>query len=196
MSETRERKKPGVASVQALARLLSTMQVDDMVVMMNLLDTDGDGTVTKTEFGVYYKRLKDCDNAAFEAVWKEIDTNGDGNLTLNELCDYYGVDQGEAASALKKFKKEMTDEKVLEALQLQSLLNEEQQRQDKQKKAHADRLAALAALCDEEDEEDEEAMASPPPKAKGPVAESPLTLDQLTREAKRRGDLAPHHFNS
>ena len=73
---------------------------------------------------------------------------------------------------------------------------EEQQRQDKQKKAHADRLAALAALCDEEDEEDEEAMASPPPKAKGPVAESPLTLDQLTREAKRRGDLAPHHFNS
>ena len=105
-----------------------------MVVMMNLLDTDGDGTVTKTEFGVYYKRLKDCDNAAFEAVWKEIDTNGDGNLTLNELCDYYGVDQGEAASALKKFKKEMTDEKVVEALQLQSLLNEEQQRQGQRKR--------------------------------------------------------------
>ena len=131
------------------------MDVDDMVTMMNLLDSDGDGTVTKAEFAVYYQRLKECSDAAFETVWKEIDKNGDGELTLNELCEYYGIDTKKCASALKQ-QKEMSDDKLLEALQLQSLLNDAKQKQDTQKREHARRLAALAALVAEEESEEEE----------------------------------------
>lgn len=182
------------------------MNVDDLVVMMNLLDTDGDGTVTKLEFGVYYKRLKQCDDAAFEAAWKLIDGDGDGNLTLNELCKYYGVDTNNCATALKKYKSEMDDEKILEALQLQSLLQEEQQRHDKQVKTRADRLRALAELAEEEMEaeaeagaEEEETSFSTPvvagnKKKAATAAVTPLTMEEITRDAKRRGDLAPHHF--
>ena len=39
------------------------MNVDDMAVMMDLLDADGDGKVSKAEFGAYYKRLHNCEDA-------------------------------------------------------------------------------------------------------------------------------------
>ena len=87
------------------------LSVDDMVAMMHMLDADGDGTVSKTEFGIYYKRLKGIDDAAFDEVWRKIDTDGDGNLSVNELCAYYGIDSGECNRALQREKKrEMSDE--------------------------------------------------------------------------------------
>ena len=105
------------------------MNVDDMVVMMSLLDADGDGRVTKQEFGIYYKReVRSCDEKEFEAVWKEIDTDGDGVLSLSELCSFYGIDTGECADAVRA-QHGMSDERVLEALAVQSLVNEARQKQ-------------------------------------------------------------------
>ena len=99
------------------------MNVADMAAMMHVLDADGDGSVSKTEFGIYYKRLKNLDDAAFDAVWNKIDKDGDGNLSVSELCDFYGIDSGACASALQRERnREMTDDQLLEALQLQSLL--------------------------------------------------------------------------
>lgn len=169
------------------------MNVDDMVVMMSLLDADGDGKVTKLEFGVYYKRLRDCDDAAFEAIWREIDADGDGILTLNELCNFYGIDTGDCASALKAHKG-MNDDRVLEALALQSLVNEARQREEMQRKAHAARLRALSELADEMNDEEEDTAPSPTVVTSKMPAASPMTMQELTRMSKARGDLAPHHF--
>ena len=161
---------------------------------MNLLDTDGDGQVTRSEFGVYYKRLKSCSDAEFEAVWKDIDANGDGELTLNELCDYYGVARSDCADAVKA-QKSMSDEKVLEALQLQSLLNEVRLKEELQRKKHAERLRALAALiAEDEDEEGEEAAPSPVTTKTTSPSSPGMSLSQLISESKRRGDLAAHHY--
>ena len=161
------------------------MNVDDMVGMMMLLDADGDGTVTRDEFAVYYKRLKNCSDAEYEAVWREIDMDGDGTLTLNELCRYYGIDTGECAQSISEHKG-LDDDKILEALQLQSLLNEVRQKQQMQQKAHASRLAALSALADEMS--DEEAVPSPT------VVTTKISLEEITRQSKRRGELAPHFY--
>ena len=163
-----------------------------MVVMMSLLDADGDGKVTKLEFSVYYKRLRACDDAEFESVWREIDADGDGVLTLNELCKFYGIDTGECADALRA-QRDMSDERVLEALALQSLVNEARQKQELQRKAHASRLAALSALADEMSDE-EDTAASPTVVTSNMAPEPPMTFQELTRMSKRRGDLAPYHF--
>ena len=161
------------------------MDVDDMVVMMNLLDTDGDGRVTKGEFGVYYRRLKDCSDDDFEAAWRQIDADGDGVLTLNELCKYYGIDTRECASRLAEHQA-LDDEKVLEALQLQSLLNEERMKQLKQQKAHADRLRALSELADDVSDDESSSPVS--------VTAPTMTMQDIIRESKRRGDIAARFF--
>ena len=165
-----------------------------MVKMMSLLDADGDGRVSKLEFGVYYKQLKSCTDTAFEAAWKEIDQNGDGELTLNELCDYYGVARDECAAALKAHTSAMDDNKILEALQLQGLLNAARLKQEQQQRLHAERLRALAALVDEEEDEEDEAASSPTTAKAASPASPGISMEQLIRESKRRGDLAPHHF--
>ena len=166
------------------------MNVDEMVVMMSLMDTDGNGQVTKSTFGAYYKRLKACSDAEFDSAWRQIDTNCDGVLSLNELCQYYSIPCGECASALAA-QKEMDDEKILEALQLQALLNEARLKEEQQKKAHAERLRALAVLADEvSDDED----ASSPTVVTKARAASPLTMQDIIRQSKLRGELAPHHY--
>ena len=172
------------------------LSVDDMVAMMHMLDADGDGTVSKTEFGIYYKRLKGIDDAAFDEVWRKIDTDGDGNLSVNELCAYYDIDSGECNRALQREKKrEMSDEQLLEALQLQSLLNEERQRQEQLRKTHAARLKALAELVEEEDDDDDEQPVSSPDTVIAPtIAASPMTMKDLIRDSKRRGDIHPRFF--
>ena len=139
-------------------------------------------------FGIYYKRLKDLDDAAFDHVWSQIDGDGDGILTVGELCRYYKIDAGECSTALQRTRgQEMSDEKLLEALQLQSLLNEERQRQEQQRKTHAARLKALAELVAEEDDEEDE---TPSPV----VVTSALTLKDVIRESKRRGEISSRFF--
>ena len=171
------------------------MDVDNLVSLMTLLDVDGDGTVRKDEFGIYYRQLKDLSNEEFEAVWKEMDANGDDELILQELSAYYGVDSDLCA----KRKKEQTleDDRLLELLQLQSLLTESRLKREAQQKAHADRLRALAELADETAEE-EEAAAVPSPTSVIDAAiarpGSSLTLQDVIRDSKRRGDLASRFF--
>ena len=170
------------------------MNVDDMVVMMQL-DADGDGQVTKLEVGTFYKRLKSCSDAEFEAMWTRMDKNSDGVLTLNELCEYYGIDAGVCANALEA-QRGLDDAMVLEALQVQSLVNEARQKQQQHQKQHADRLRALAELADAEDEENDEQVASPMSVVSRVSATDapPLTMQELVRDSKRRGDLAAHHY--
>ena len=167
------------------------MNVDDMAVMMDLLDADGDGKVSKAEFGAYYKRLHHCEDATVDAVWRAIDRDGDGNLTLKELCDYFGISANECASTMKA-QREMDDDRVLEALQLQSLINEERAKQRQQQTAHAARFRALADLAEEMAVEDKGAMASPTVSAKpSATALPPMTMEELTRQARRRGAEEP-----
>mgnify|MGYP006153251365 CR=1 FL=1 len=169
------------------------MDMDDMVVMMQLLDANGDAQVTKCEFAAYYKRLKDCDDATFEAVWRDIDANADGILQLHELCRFYNIDTGECERALAA-QKDMDDAKLLEALQQQSLVHEK----ERQRRVHAERLRALADLADEVEEGEEEAVGSPTSVIAKAASDSPthttLTLQDVIRDSKRRGNLAAYHF--
>lgn len=164
------------------------MNVDDMAALMGLLDTDGDGTVTKVEFGAYYRRLKDCSDSEFDRVWSELDSDGDGVLTLKELCAYYCIDAGEATSAIES-QKQMSDDKLLEALQLQAIVNEARVAEERQRKMHAERLRKLAELADEMEEEDDE-ISSPKTvaassRAVAAAESSPtLTLMDLVKESE------------
>lgn len=173
---------------------MAGLSMDDMVVMMGLLDADGDGQVSKQEFSVYYKRLKAVSDAEFEAVWREIDKDSDGILTLNELCNYYHIDTGDCVRALAS-QKEMDDDKLLEALALQSLVNEARQKEEQHKKAHADRLRALSELADEMDEEEDDAASSPTSVTTTQI-QPRLTMQEIIRESKRRGDISDRFFQS
>lgn len=155
---------------------VSMMQMDDMVALMSLLDADGDGHVSRFEFQTYYQRLKSCSDAAFEAVWTEMDANGDGTLSLSELCAWYGIDNGECQAALRAHKK-MDDDRILEALQLQSLVNEERRKQERHQEAHSNRLAALAELAAEMEDDEVPTPAAPRTAA----ASSPLTMQDLDK---------------
>jgi hypothetical protein len=182
------------AFFQKISSMSHGLSLDDMVVMMSLLDADGDGKVTKTEFGVYYKRLNAVSDADFETVWREIDSDGDGILTLNELCAFYHIDTGECSQALAS-QKEMDDDRLLEALALQSLINEARQKEEMHKKAHAERLRRLAELADEmEDDEDVDEAATSPTSVTTTHAAPSLTMQEIVRESKRRGDIASRFF--
>ena len=186
---------PSRAAKEKSSKIMSHgLSLDDMVVMMSLLDADGDGKVTKTEFGVYYKRLNAVSDADFEIVWREIDSDGDGILTLNELCAFYHIDTGECSRALAS-QKEMDDDRLLETLALQSLINEARQKEEMHKKAHAERLRRLAELADEmEDDEDADEAATSPTSVTTTHAAPSLTMQEIVRESKRRGDIASRFF--
>jgi hypothetical protein len=97
---------------------------DDLVDMMDLLDSDGDGEVSKIEFKGYFLRIHPMSEAAFEEEWSKIDTNGDEQLQLSELCEYYGVDTADVEASVQE-RHEMSDEKILELLALQGELQKE-----------------------------------------------------------------------
>lgn len=98
------------------------MSIDEaqLKTMMSQLDEDGNGNVTKDEFRTPYKKLfpKTTDKE-FDALWAKIDQDSSGTLELKELAKYYGYD-------LDKLKddQEMSDEQILEALQMQAALAE------------------------------------------------------------------------
>ena len=81
--------------------------------MMKLLDKDGDGSVDKEEYeAVYRKMYPNTTEEEFEGIWKKIDDDGNGSLSMQELAAYYGFNLDAETSA------EMTDEQILEALQV------------------------------------------------------------------------------
>ena len=90
--------------------------------------------------------------------------------------------------------KEMNDDRLLEALALQSLVNEARQKEEMQRKAHAERLRALAELAEMEDDEDEDEVASSPTSVTTTHTAPPLTMQEIVRESKRRGDIASRFF--
>ena len=57
--------------------------------LMQELDRDGDGQVTKAEFRVLFQ--SQFPNDLFEPVWREIDKDGDGSLSMAELADHFGM---------------------------------------------------------------------------------------------------------
>jgi ankyrin repeat protein len=130
------------------------MTMEDLVEMMAVLDADGDDEVTKDEFKEWYQanmttptgdKVSDDE---FEVLWGKIDEDGDGHLQQSELCSYFGVSFDEASGELEK-KKGMSDEEILQALQLQTQLHEAKERAlaaeaEKKKKSLTKRTASGA----------------------------------------------------
>ena len=87
--------------------------------MMKLLDKDNSGDVDKHEYkAVFEKMFPEKTKEDFEAQWNKMDADGDGNLTVIELAKHYGFNlEGESSAG-------MTDEQILEALQMQAALVE------------------------------------------------------------------------
>ncbi len=129
----------------------SSATIDEAMLrqIMEDLDADGDGEVSKEEFKVPWMKLfPKLTPEQFDKVWDEIDEDGDGNLSYEELAKYYGFNlspsskrSGGGGAA------EMTDEQILEALQLSATLEEMQREKEDRKKAKeaAEKAEAEAA---------------------------------------------------
>lgn len=112
------------------------MDVDKFNTLIHLLDADGNGTVEKEEFTSAYGKLMGITDAdKLEKIWSGIDADGDGSLTTEELARFYGFDMDGEGGAT-----EMSDEKILEALALQTQLEQDNQ-------AAAEKLAAEKAAA-------------------------------------------------
>jgi len=86
--------------------------------MIKSLDKDGDGEVSCQEYEDCYRSMfPQVTHERFMVIWKRMDVNGDGNLTCQELADYYGFNLESGVA------NEMTDEQILETLQMQATLD-------------------------------------------------------------------------
>ena len=119
--------------------------------IMETLDIDGDGDVSKEEFMVPWMKLfPKLHRADYDKVWKEIDKDCSGTLSLPELASYYGFNLSPSAKRAGDQTANMTDEQIMEALQLSAALQElaeekEQRRKDKEKEELDAVAAQLAA---------------------------------------------------
>jgi hypothetical protein len=124
---------------------------DTLFQIMETLDVDGDGDVSKEEFMVPWMKLfPKLHRADFDKVWKEIDKDCSGTLSLPELASYYGFNLSPSAKRSGDQTANMTDEQIMEALQLSAALQElaeekEQRRKDKEKEELDAVAAQLAA---------------------------------------------------
>eukprot|EP00908_Phaeocystis_cordata_P011086 Transcript_21927.p1 GENE.Transcript_21927~~Transcript_21927.p1 ORF type:complete len:387 (+),score=177.29 Transcript_21927:158-1318(+) len=119
------------------------VQIDKetLVKIMKDLDKDGDGQVDKEEFKVPWMKLfPKLTDAEFEVAWKKIDKDGDGNLSMNELAEYYGFNLSPSGQrgGSRRGSEEMSDEQILEALQLQAALDELKAEEEKKAKQKAE----------------------------------------------------------
>jgi len=120
--------------------------------IMDTLDIDGDGDVSKDEFMVPWMKLfPKLHRADYEKVWKEIDKDESGTLSLPELAAYYGFNLSPSAKRAGDQTANMTDEQILEALQLsaalQELAEEKAQRQKDKEQEDLDAVAAQLAAA-------------------------------------------------
>jgi len=107
----------------------SSLDLGTFAQILEYLDKDGDGTVTKAEFkDPFLKLFPKKKMSDFESLWAEIDENKDNELSIEELCKYFGFDMKKALEAKASNQnlgaEEMTDEQILEALQMQAALAE------------------------------------------------------------------------
>ena len=70
----------------------------------------------------YMKLFPRLKKAEYDAVWEKIDKNHDGELSFEELSAHYGFKLSPSGSRKGGSAAEMTDEQILEALQMQAAL--------------------------------------------------------------------------
>ena len=118
-------------------------------------DVDGDGDVSKEEFMVPWMKLfPKLTRADFDKVWKGIDRDESGTLSLPELASYYGFNLSPSAKRAGDQTKDMTDEQIMEALQmsaaLQDIAAEKEARQKQKEQEELDAVAAQLAAAQQE----------------------------------------------
>jgi Ca2+-binding EF-hand superfamily protein len=83
--------------------------------IMDALDVDGDGEVSKEEFKTpWLKLFPKMKEADFEKVWVEMDTDKSGTLDMGELAAYYGFNISPSAKRSGGGAEEMSDEQIME----------------------------------------------------------------------------------
>ena len=116
--------------------------------MIEQLDVNHDGIISKEEFKVPYMRLKkDLTDAQYDVLWKEqIDKNGDGELSVQELAAVFGFNLSPNAIRKGTAADDMTDEQIMEALQMSAALQEiAAEKEARQKQKEQEELDAVAA---------------------------------------------------
>ena len=115
--------------------------------IMEALDVDGDGDVSKEEFMVPWMKLfPKLTRADFDKVWKGIDRDESGTLSLPELASYYGFNLSPSAKRAGDQTANMSDEQIMEALQMSAALQEiAAEKEARQKQKEQDELDAVAA---------------------------------------------------
>jgi len=162
------------------------MDRDAFDMMIKLLDKDGDGTVEKAEFAPVYKKMLEKKNKKekktlsddeykqeVDKAWDAIDVDKDGNLTVAELAKFYGFDlkkEGEASVGANA----MSDDQILEALQMQAMLSEMYEEKEK--------------AIQQEQEKKKEAEEEEASKKGGPVKQRDPTVKRVTLDASSGED--------
>lgn len=80
----------------------------------------------------------------FEDTWAKIDQNGDGSLQFEELAAYYGFSMSPTCRRSGKPDEDMTDEQILEALQLQAILYDSKKAEEESKREATREADALS----------------------------------------------------
>jgi len=146
----------------------ATIDQDTLLQIMEQLDKDGDGTVTKDEFKVPWMKLFPKLTATdFDVAWEKIDLDQSGTLSLNELATHYGFNLSPNAQRTGAGDADMTDEQILEALQMATTLADMQAEQDQRKKEKEEEAKKKA-----EEEEAAKQAANEPKGRRGSVRRS------------------------
>ena len=111
---------------------------------------------------MYRRIVPNATQEQYDEVWKKMDADGDGNLTVSELASFYGFD-------FDRDKNDMSDEQILEALQI---------------KAQLDTMAEEAKQAEEAKKEEEKKKAAVQEKAK--PAERDATIKKINLEEKNK----------
>ena len=123
------------------------------LMMIEQLDVNHDGIISKEEFKVPYMRLKqELTDAQYDVLWKEqIDKNGDGELSVQELAAVFGFNLSPNAIRKGTAADDMTDEQIMEALQMEAAMYEMKLESEARQ---AEKEAAKAAPIDKEEKFD------------------------------------------